>query len=69
MSRPKREPTAAEVDVIVRMRGGPYGYPLKDVQAALAEEVGDPPSIGLLHRWVSELQQEISTAAARRAMP
>ena len=51
------------------MSGGPYGYPLKDVQAALAEEVGDPPSIGLLHRWVSELQQEISTAAARRAMP
>ncbi len=68
MSRPKREPTPEEVAVIVRMRSE-WSRTLEDVRAELDQECGNPPSIGLLHRWVGELRQEILAATARRVRP
>jgi hypothetical protein len=57
MSRPKREPTAAEAALIARMRFREWGRTLEEIRTALAEECGNPPSIGLLHRWITEARE------------
>lgn len=53
MSRPKREPTAEEAALVASMRPPrEWGRTLAGIRAKLDERSGNPPSIGLLHRWV-----------------
>jgi hypothetical protein len=54
MSRPFREPTSDEAAIVYGMKRRGWGRTYKEVQARLAADLGDPPSIGLLHRWISE---------------
>lgn len=31
-----------------------WGRTLNEIREQLAADVGDPPSVGLLHRWIAE---------------
>lgn len=61
--RPRREPTAGERETVFELRPG---HSLHEVQAVLSERFPPAPSIGLLHRWVTEMKPEIGRAMAER---
>ncbi len=67
MSRPKREPTEAEL-AIIRSMGSEWHRTQTEIRERLEQEIGDPPSAGLLNRWIQEdrRQQALFTAARVR---
>ena len=47
-----------DLDLLIAGMRSEYRRTLEEIRAKLAEQIGDPPSIGLLHRWISEAKEE-----------